>query len=248
MMFLEQGELDAPRASNLQAADVLAGTHAFGAILAALRRRDRTGRGAYLDVSMLEALIAADDVSYAAVLNGGETQGSPRPAMGVYAVGDRHLALQTGGAAALWPRLLEMLDRPELAQDPRFATPDQRRRNWPALRDIIGEWLGRFATVEDALEALRAARIPAAPVLTPREVVEHPHLAARGAFPTVEHPGRGPVRVTATPFQIDGHPITPAGPAPYRVGEHTRAVLSELLGYKDRDIDELAQAGAIEAP
>ena len=86
MMHLDQGDLDAPRASNLQAADVLAGTHAFGAILAALRRRDRTGQGAYLDVSMLEALVAADDVSYAAVLNGGETQGSPRPAMGVYAV------------------------------------------------------------------------------------------------------------------------------------------------------------------
>src|SRR4029453_391023 len=103
MMHLDQGDLDAPRASNLQAADVLAGTHAFGAILAALRRRDRTGQGAYLDVSMLEAWIAADAVSYAAVLNGGESQGSPRPAMGVFAVGDRHLALQTGGAAALWP-------------------------------------------------------------------------------------------------------------------------------------------------
>jgi CoA:oxalate CoA-transferase len=248
MMHLDQGDLDAPRASNLQAADVLAGTHAFGAILAALRRRDRTGQGAYLDVSMLEALVAADDVSYAAVLNGGETQGSPRPAMGVYAVGDRHLALQTGGAAALWPRLQEMLGRPDLATDPRFATPDQRRRNWPALRDIIGEWVGRFATVEEALDALRAARIPAAPVLTPEEVAAHPHLAARGAFPTVPHPTRGPVRVTAAPFHIDGRAVTPAGPAPYRVGEHTRAVLSGLLGYKDRDIDDLAQAGVIEAP
>ena len=248
MMHLDQGDLDAPRASNLQAADVLAGTHAFGAILAALRRRDRTGQGAYLDVSMLEALVAADDVSYAAVLNGGETQGSPRPAMGVYAVGDRHLALQTGGAAALWPRLQEMLGRPDLATDPRFATPDQRRRNWPALRDIIGEWVARFATVEEALDALRAARIPAAPVLTPEEVAAHPHLAARGAFPTVPHPTRGPVRVTAAPFHIDGRAVTPAGPAPYRVGEHTRAVLSGLLGYKDRDIDDLAQAGVIEAP
>jgi crotonobetainyl-CoA:carnitine CoA-transferase CaiB-like acyl-CoA transferase len=248
MMHLDQGDLAAPRASNLQAADVLAGTHAFGAILAALRRRDRTGQSAYLDVSMLEALVAADDVSYAAVLNGGETQGSPRPAMGVYAVGDRHLALQTGGAAALWPRLQEMLGRPDLATDPRFATPDQRRRNWPALRDIIGEWVGRFATVEEALDALRAARIPAAPVLTPEEVAAHPHLAARGAFPTVPHPTRGPVRVTAAPFHIDGRAVTPAGPAPYRVGEHTRAVLSGLLGYKDRDIDDLAQAGVIEAP
>jgi CoA:oxalate CoA-transferase len=248
MMYLDQGDLAAPRASNLQAADVLAGTHAFGAILAALRRRDRTGQGAYLDVSMLEALVAADDVSYAAVLNGGQTQGSPRPAMGVYAVGDRHLALQTGGAAALWPRLQELLGRPDLATDPRFATPDQRRRNWPALRDIIGEWIGRFSTVEDALDALRAARIPAAPVLTPEEVVAHPHLAARGAFPTVSHPARGTVRVTATPFQLDGRPVSPAGPAPYRVGEHTRAVLSELLGYKDREIDDLVQAGVIDAP
>ncbi len=248
MMHLDQGDQEAPRASNLQAADVLAGTHAFGAILAALRRRDRTGQGAYLDVSMLEALVAADDVSYAAVLNGGETQGSPRPAMGVYAVGGRHLALQTGGAAALWPRLQELLGRPELATDPRFTTPDQRRRNWPALRDIIGEWVGRFASVEEALDALRAARIPAAAVLRPDEVAVHPHLAARGAFPTVTHPARGAVRVTATPFQHDGQPVAPAGPAPYRVGEHTRAVLSELLGYKDRDIDDLVQAGVIEAP
>jgi crotonobetainyl-CoA:carnitine CoA-transferase CaiB-like acyl-CoA transferase len=141
-----------------------------------------------------------------------------------------------------------MLGRPDLATDPRFATPDQRRRNWPALRDIIGEWLGRFATVEEALDALRAARIPAAAVLTPEEVAAHPHLAARGAFPTVPHPARGPVRVTAAPFQIDGRAVTPAGPAPYLVGEHTRAVLSGLLGYKDRDIDDLAQAGVIEAP
>jgi crotonobetainyl-CoA:carnitine CoA-transferase CaiB-like acyl-CoA transferase len=248
MMHLEQGELDAPRASNLQAADVLAGTHAFGAILAALRRRDRTGKGAYLDVSMLEALIAADDVSYAAVLNGGEAMGSPRPAMGVFEVGGRHLALQTGGAAALWPRLQALLGRPELASDPRFATPDQRRRNWPALRDIIAEWTGSFATVDEALEALRGARIPAAAVLTPEEVAANRHLEARGAFPTVPHPGPGRVRVTATPFQVDGRPVTPAGPAPYRVGEHTRPVLRDLLGYKERDIDDLAQAGAIGAP
>ncbi|HET9854551.1 MAG TPA: CoA transferase, partial [Methylomirabilota bacterium] len=76
----------------------------------------------------------------------------------------------------------------------------------------------------------------------------HPHLQARGAFPTVPHPARGEVRVTAAPFQLDGRPVTPAGPAPYRVGEHTRAVLTGLLGYKDRDIDDLAQAGAVQAP
>src|SRR5882762_3684682 len=114
LMHLDQGDAPAPRSQNLQAADVLSGTHAFGAILAALWRRQRTGVGARIDVSMLETLIAADDVSFAAVLNGGEEIGSPRPAMGVYEIGGRHLALQTGGSADLWPRLLKMMDRPEL--------------------------------------------------------------------------------------------------------------------------------------
>jgi CoA:oxalate CoA-transferase len=99
LMHLEQGELPAPRAASLQAADVLAGTHAFGAILAALWRRARTGAGARLDVSMLEALIAADDVSFGAVLNGGDQITAPRPGMPVYRIGDGFLALQT---AARW--------------------------------------------------------------------------------------------------------------------------------------------------
>ena len=107
---------------------MLSGTHAFGAILAALWRRARTGAGARIDVSMLEALIAADDVSFAAVLNGGEEIRSPRPGMGVYEIGGRHLALQTVGSTELWPRLLEMMDRPELANDPRFATAPARLR------------------------------------------------------------------------------------------------------------------------
>src|SRR5215470_511112 len=165
LMHLDQGGAPAPRSQTLQAADVLSGTHAFGAILAALWRRQRTGAGARLDVSMLETLIAADDVSFAAVLNGGEEIGSPRPAMGVYEIGGRHLALQTGGSAELWPRLLQMMDRPELNNDPRFATPQARRDHWHLLSDLIGQWLSRFRTVDDAVAVLTAARIPAAPVL-----------------------------------------------------------------------------------
>ncbi len=248
LMHLDQGDAPAPRAQNLQAADVLSGTHAFGAILAALWRRQRTGKGARIDVSMLETLIAADDVSFAAVLNGGEEIGSPRPAMGVYEIGGRHLALQTGGSAELWPRLLEMMDRPELDNDPRFATPQARREHWPLLRDLIGQWLTRFRNVDDAVAALTAARIPAAPVLEPREVIAQPHLLAREAFPEVTHPTRGHVRVTASPYHWDGRPIHPAGPAPYRVGEHSRLVLSGLLGYDAARIDALIASGAVEAP
>jgi crotonobetainyl-CoA:carnitine CoA-transferase CaiB-like acyl-CoA transferase len=77
--------------------------------------------------------------------------------------------------------------------------------------------------------------------------VDHPHLAARGVFPSVPHPGRGSVRVTATPFHVDGHPSVPGGPAPYRVGEHTRQVLRDILGYNPERIAELEEAGAVQS-
>jgi CoA:oxalate CoA-transferase len=247
MMALEREPDPHPRVTYLQAADVLAGTHAFGAILAALLRRGRSGQGAYLDVSMLECLVAAEDVTYGSILNGGPVSSGPRIGMVVHRVGDGYVATQTVGAAQLWPRLLQVLGRPELAADPRFATPPARRENWPALSDIITSWLGRFAKVDDAVATLTAARIPAVPVLSPEEVVDHPHLAARGAFPSVPHPGRGSVRVTATPFHVDGHPSVPGGPAPYRVGEHTRQVLRDILGYNPERIAELEEAGAVQS-
>src|SRR5262249_47337811 len=123
LMHLERdGDLP-PRAPYLQAADVLAGTHAFGVILAALLRRAPTGAGAYLDVSMLEALVAAEDITYGSVLNGGEELRGPRPGMLAHRIGDRLVAMQVVGAHELWPRLLTVLGQPELATDPRFATP-----------------------------------------------------------------------------------------------------------------------------
>lgn len=248
LMHLEQGEEPAPRASNLQAADVLAATHAASAILAAIIRRSRTGRGAHLDVSMLEALIAADSVTYAAVLNGGEEHGNPRPGMVVAPIGDGCVALQFVGAPQLWPRLLAVMGRPDLDQDPRFDNDEKRRVNWGDLRQIVESWLATFRTMADALKALSDARIPCAPVLRPAEVIAEPHLAERQFFPTVPHPARGAVRVTASPFHLDGMPLHPRGPAAYRVGEHTRAVLGDLLGYPAERIDELRRSGVIDIP
>jgi crotonobetainyl-CoA:carnitine CoA-transferase CaiB-like acyl-CoA transferase len=247
MMHLDQGEADAPRSSNLQAADVLAATHASTAIVSALFRRSRTGRGARLDVSMLEALVAADSVTYPAVLNGGEEHGSPRPGMIVAPVAGRFVAMQFVGADALWPRMLALMGRADLAGDPRFDDAEKRRRNWPELRRIVDAWLATYPSVDAALEALAGARIPCAPVLRPAEVIASPHLAEREFFPAVPHPARGEVRVTASPYHLDAAPVHPRGPSPYRVGEHTRKVLAELNYGTDR-IDELHRAGIVAAP
>ncbi|HVQ74816.1 MAG TPA: CaiB/BaiF CoA-transferase family protein [Candidatus Binatia bacterium] len=249
LMHLERGDEPSPRASNLQAADVLAAAHATTAILGALMRRGRTGGGAYIDVSMLEALIGADSVTYAAVLNGGEEHGNPRPGMIVAAVGDGFLAMQYVGAPQLWPRLLAAMGRSDLDRDPRFDTSEKRRRNWPELRSIVSAWLATFPGRDAALAALAKARIPCAPVLRPAEVIAEPHLAERAFFPTVPHPGREEaVRITASPYHLDGRPVHPRGPAPYRVGEHTRAVLREVLGYPSDRIDALRASGVIEIP
>jgi crotonobetainyl-CoA:carnitine CoA-transferase CaiB-like acyl-CoA transferase len=247
IMDLDRDPDPSPRVEYLQAADVLAGAHAFGAILAALFRRGRTGQGAYLDVSMLETLIAAEDITYGSVLNGGPEYRGPRPGMLVQQVGGRWLVTQTVGAPQLWPRLLKLMGRPDLDADPRFATPLLRRQNWPALQEIMSEWLGGFQTLEQAQQALAGARLPTAPVLTPTEVAALPHLAERQFFPSVPHPVRGEVRITAIPFHVDHQPVAPGGPAPYLPGEHTRMVLEKVLEYPPSRIDALLSSGAVVA-
>lgn len=245
IMDLERGGDDTPRAAYLQAADVLAGAHAFGAICAALVRRSRTGQGASLDVSMLECLVAADDINFAALLNGGTIERRPRVGMVVHGIGGRHLAMQTAGASHLWSRLVAVIGQPELATDPRFSTAPSRRAHWDELLVILRRWLDGFDSVDDAVRVLSSARIPTVPMLSPEEVVTHPQLQARAAFPEVPHPARGSARVTATPFHVDGAPIHPTGPAPYRVGEHTREVMKEVLGYSAERISALFAAGAV---
>src|SRR4029453_9003271 len=170
IMYLEQQTDPAPRPGYLQAVDVLAGTHAFGAVLAALVRRLRTGRGAYLDVSMLECLVGAEDINYGGLLNAGNEYPGPRPGMVRHGIGGRHVAMQTVGAPQLWSRMVAMMGRPELEKDPRFATPAGRRENWAELCPIICEFLDRFKTVEEAGAGLTAARVAASTVRSPREV------------------------------------------------------------------------------
>lgn len=247
MMDLDRSGTAVPRAQYLQSADVLAGTHAFGAISAALVRHARTGEGATLDISMLECLIAADDITYGSLLNEGEVERRARVGMLLHPIGERYIAMQTIGAPHLWSRLVELVGKPELTTDPRFATPMARRDNWTALEEVFHKWLNRYQSVDEALTDLSAARVPSAPMLSPEEVIEHPQLHARGAFPEIEHPERDRTRITATPFHIDEKPTHPQKGTPFHVGEHTREVLADLLGYSEERIDGLIKAGAIEA-
>ena len=192
--------------------------------------------------------MSADDLTFQSLLNGGIVERRPRVGMVVHPIGERHVAMQTVGAPHLWSRLVETIGKPELATDPRFATVQARRENWDALQQVYRDWLDSFKSVDEAVEAMSAARVPAMPMLTPEEVVDHPQLVSRQAFPEVDHPAAGRVRVTATPFHVDGKPTHPQDRAPYRIGEHTRVVLADILGYSDDNIAKLQTSGAIELP
>ena len=245
LMELDRGVDPVPRVNYLQAADGLAGTHAFGAINAALIRKLRSGRGTYIDVSMLECLIAAEDVTFGSILNGGPIEQGPRYGMIVHRVGDGYVALQAVGAPHLWLRVVEFLEQPELSSDERFTSAATRRKNWLMLSDLIRQRLDRFTNVNAATAALAAARIPAVPVLTPYEVIHHPQLIQRGAFPSVDYHRGKKVRVTATPFQLDGEATVPRKSAPFQVGEHTQHVLAEILGYAGERIRQLNADGVV---
>ncbi len=194
---------------------------------------------------MLECLVAADDINFPALLNNVQAQRRPRFGMMVQPIGERHIAMQIGGAPAMWPRLCQLMNQPELENDPRFATPADRRGNWADLSKIVGTWLAGFDSVDDAVKTLSEARMPCVPMLNPEEIVDHPHMASRGAFPTVNHPVSGTARVTATPFQLDGNTVTPSGPVPYVIGEHTRTVLTNWLGYSAQQVSDLSQGGVV---
>ncbi len=249
MMALEQGDEAAPRASNLQAADVLAAAHAMGAIMAALWRRARTGQGAHLDVSMLEALVGADSVTYASVLNGGEEHGNPRPGMIVHKLGDRYMAMQIVGAPRLWQRLLGLMKRPELAEDPAL----HHRAHAPAALARAARASSPAGSTRSPARTRRSRCSP--PRASPaRRCCARPRSSPpstwprRGFFPVLPHPGLPSLRVTASPYHLDGRPTHPRGPAAYHVGQHTRAVLRDVLGYKDERIAELIAAGTVEGP
>ena len=237
-----------PRVAYLQSADALAGVHAFGLMLAAIHRRERTGQGAYLDVSLLQSLWAAEDIGIAAGLNGGEITKGPRPGMVIHTIKGRQIAVQFIGGGPTWQRLLAMAGKDGPIGAERFLTPQGRRDHWPELRNLICDWLDRFESVEAAVEALSAARVPCAPVRTMEEVIAHPHMAERQAFTTIAHPARGEVRVTSAPFHVDGAPVPARGPAPYRAGENTHAILADTLGYGAERIDALLRSGAVALP
>jgi crotonobetainyl-CoA:carnitine CoA-transferase CaiB-like acyl-CoA transferase len=229
-------------------ADVTAGLYATFGIMAALHARHRTGRGQYLDVSMLEGQLGLLQGMIGAYIADGvvpEPMGTAYKALLPYQTfrtRTRDLALAVG-SDKLWRAFCPLVGLAELVDDPRYATNPARAANRASLIARLQEaFLTR--TYEEWEAILVPAGIPMGAINTLDAVVDHPQVAARGALVELDHPVAGKVRMVGVPVRMSETPGAVRVPAPL-LGEHTDLVLRERLGLGDDDIARLRRAGAI---
>lgn len=241
------GTADSPARCGFSAADVSAGMYAYSSVLAALLLRERTGRGSRIDISMFETLTEwmGNPMYYAyegqpAAPRTGPFHPSVVP-YGLFKVGDGGMVMMGVQNEREWVRFCrDVIGRPEVADDPRFASNKLRTDNRAALEAIIGAALAALTTT--ALEArLESAQIAYARVNGPGDLWSHPQLQARRRWTEVDSPA-GSLPALLPPGSNDRfEPRMGAVPA---LGEHCAAILSEL-GYGDEAIARLRAEGAI---
>jgi formyl-CoA transferase len=225
--------------------DIGAALFATIGILAALRQRETTGQGQYVDVAMFDAMVAMTDIVtnfWSMGLHGGEL--GPLILHGFRAK-DGWFVLQVGREPA-FAKLVELIGRPEWAADPRFAT----RQGWvdhleDLLRPAVEDWAAGLTKVE-ACQALGTAGLAAGPCFTDAEVVADPHVAARAMLVQVPRTDgvEQPVLVPGNPVKMSAVAESSESRPPW-LGEHTAAVLSAELGLAPAEIEDLRGDGVI---
>ena len=230
-------------------ADTNAGVHAFASIGYALLARERTGRGCHVDAAMVDALIHMHETSVVAPsvdpdwvpMRAGRHYQASTPGAGYRSPEGWIVVFCTQGQIeGLWAAL----GRPELADDPRFATNDARVAHRDELTTMIEDWMAGFDSDDEVLAVLDAHRVPCSKVLSPAELAEEEHLLERGTIREVDDPVAGRVTIPGFPLVVDGSRPAASAPAPL-LGEHNRAVLREMLGFDDARIDALESSGVL---
>ncbi len=235
---------------GLGIADVTAGVHAFSAIGYALFLRERTGRGQYIDISMVDSLYHMHEVNLQVhSVTGGEwipeRMGSHHALVcpcGIFKGPEGYivvLALQRQFAG-----LAKAMGRPELAADPRFATDADRGRNQKELIGIMESWMASMPSDEAVLAELEKHRVPAAPVMSIVDSLKHPYFKARRMAREVGDPLLGQVTIPGFPLKFSEFPDLAELTAP-TLGQHGPEVLREMLAMSDAEIASLRASGVL---
>ncbi len=230
-------------------ADVITGLNVSNAILAALYSRDANGgAGQYIDVALLDCVVAALSHYAQIYLTSGEvpvrrgTQGNGGMPSTMFPCSDGAIML-TAGNDVQYGRLCEAVGRPELATDPLFRTNILRVENRDRLTEIF-DAIFRKEPVAYWLERLDAFSVPSGPINSIEQVFEDPQVRFRGMAAPVPHPLAPDLKLIRNPLNFSATPITGYAPPPM-LGEHTREVLMRELGFDDAALTALQADGVI---
>ena len=234
---------------GLPIGDMVGGVFGPVAILSALLERQATGRGRLIDVSLFDgALGMLGYLAQLSLLAGREPEpvGSGHPQIVPYgsfptADGGIMIACLT---PRFWENLCGAIGRAELVTDARFTSMALRHEHRAVLEAMIAAETVKRSTA--AWEAVfEAADVPCGPVLKVSQALRHPHAVAREMLVTVDHPALGPMEMVGRPVKFPGAEQAPLRPPPL-LGEHTRAVLCEELGYSAAEVEALLADGAVQ--
>lgn len=241
----EPGRL--PTKLGLPMGDLVGGVNGPIAILGALYERERTGAGRFIDISLMDGLQGL--LGYFAQL-AFFTGEDPKPTgsqhqylvpYGTFAAADGAIVIAclTPG---FWGRICDALDRPELTADPRYDTLEKRRDARDEINALVTDFTCRY-TVAQLVDIFTRHQVPHAPILGVLDALGQPQAQHRGMVVDVEHKTLGTIPIVSRPFTFDEAMPPPA--APPVLGEHTDAILRDVLGLDEAAITALRSSGAI---
>ena len=242
----------APAMPQAAIGDVSTGVHAFGAIACALLHRERTGEGQYIDVSLLDAYIHSHDFTIQShSASGGKfvptRSGAHHMGLapcGIFQAKDGFVVI-VGALDHQWQGVARTIGHPEFVEDPRFRTNRDRVHHKKELIQAIEVWLDTMPNREEAVAALHRERVPAAPVLTIPEVVNHPHLLEREAIRPIQDKVLGDFVLPGFPFRFSSLARTDAPFEAPDLGEHNESILHTYLDYTADQLERLARDGVL---
>jgi len=233
--------------------DILSGLNAFGAICAALYRRTVTGKGDYIDIAMADCAFATLHQAAAVhLLTEGKEENqragsfnNDLSAWGVFKGRDGYIVLSAQTKIG-WDRLTELMEKPELATDPRFNTRENRVKNNKEVVKIVERWLRKFEKVADVAALLQSYRIQAMPVMSVAKIIEeNPQFKLREMLKELDHATLGKVKFMNSPLKFTQFKASVDEPPPAAAGEHTDEVLRGLLNLNDDEITYLKKEGIV---
>lgn len=229
---LNADENGQPRRLPMAVADISTGLYATIGILAALAARGRTGRGQFVDVSLLESTLSLMPIETSICTLTGQNPrryrergfGNASPYQ-IFPTQDGWLAL-AAASQPLWESLCRVIGCQDLPATERFASSADRIRNAAELEVILSD-IFRTRPLSHWLDVLGAARIPAGPVMTTAEILSHPHMSARELVVEPAGAGAGLDKVVAAPIGLSSTPVSVRRGSP-ELGEHSQAVLAAV--------------------